>query len=735
MLVPFILHLILHWRRKVVELSTFRFLFETYFREGRAMKLLEYLLLALRMLALLLLGLFFARPAISPGGIAGFGSAPRAMVLVVDSSASMSATDSGIARLEMARELVREFLARSRPGDEISLVNSHYDADVLAAHVTGDIPLILARLDSIRPTHRTGRIGPALSRAAAILRESPLNRKVIYFFSDLQKSALDQYPHESEQAILEKDMSVCLVRIGEASAENCALMPDPTPRTRAFVHVPTTMRMRLANFSTARKDVLFTLTPSDPGKEQGAPVRRELLSLQPGEQKLLETVYTFEEPGFHSMDFQISGDAFVPDDQVTVTLPVFPVAQVLLAATKTGPTAAGDSGFYIARALQPELTVQDPRKILVQQTFCDPAQLSAGNMAGKHVVILSNVSTLPPAAVAGLKQFVAAGGGMLVFCGESADPAFYASLAVVSNDLHGAFLPGAPVRTYSGQDDPTRFTYFSSMDFQHPVFALFQGAHATSLTMPRFYRIWELRPSEGRPARSIAAFSIGLDAIREHRYGQGKVILCSFPAQVGWSSFPLKPAFVPLLHQMVAYLCPEDWKDQLRETEVDEPFRLVLPHALRMSELTLTDPAGKSARLQFRPDGDSYAAATNLSEKGSYQLLLKRTDNTTDTAWLATRLAARESLFESLTEQGARRLIPNASVTLVSAGPDVSRVADQLTAGRPLWRGVAWITAFILLLEFLLANRLFLPPVPPRWRETLFAVRRFPWHRTPATVE
>jgi hypothetical protein len=718
MVIPLLLHLFLRRRRKVVELSTFRFLFETYFQEGRSMKLLEYLLLALRMLILLFLGLCFARPALSPSGLAGFGRAGRAIVLVIDSSASMSAGDAGISRLEVARELAREVLARARPEDEITLINSHYEAEVLAAHVSGDIPLVRSRLDTIRPTQRTGRIGPALSRAAAVLRESPLPRKAIYWFSDCQKSAWDQYPTEPEQALLERDMSLCLVRVGQDQIENCALRPDSTPRTRAFVHVPTPLRLRLVNTGLQRKDVLFTLAPADAGQENAAPIRRELISLQPGEQQLLETVHTFESAGSHAVSARISGDGFAADDAVTLNIPVFPVAQVLTVAGKNGLRPGDSDAFFLTRALQPDLRAQDPRKILVRQTLSQTSELQAGLLAGKHVVILANVPSFSPAFATELKSFVRKGGGLLLFWGDGIDPEFYQNLSV-TNERAASFLPAVPLRTFSGGDDPTRFTYFTGIDFQHPALALFQGASAAALIQPRFYRVWEMAAAP-QGSRRLAAFSVGLDALREHRYGEGRVIVAAFPARVGWTSLPLKSAFVPLIHQLVAHLCPEDWKDQLQDPEIDQPLRIDLPHDLRLSELTLTPPDGKPTQLRFRPEDNRYVAVTNCAIMGPHQLTLRRPDKSTDTAIVTPHLAWRESLFEPVAVEGVRRLLPNVGITMVNAAEGINRVAEKLMAGRPLWRLLGWLIALLLLVEFLVANRTFLPKIPPTWRHRLF---------------
>jgi len=128
MTVPVILHLLRRRRKKVVPLSTFRFLFETYHVERRTLKILEYLLLALRVLAILAIGLFFARPVLRPGWLFGRPGGARARVLIIDNSASMAARDRGVARLELAKRLAKSFVTHTDPADEVSLVVSHRES-------------------------------------------------------------------------------------------------------------------------------------------------------------------------------------------------------------------------------------------------------------------------------------------------------------------------------------------------------------------------------------------------------------------------------------------------------------------------------------------------------------------------------------------------------------------------------------------------------------------------------
>ena len=62
--VPILLHLLTLHRLRTVELSTYRFLFDSYVQQRRQMKFLEALLALLRTLFLLALVLVFCRPVV-----------------------------------------------------------------------------------------------------------------------------------------------------------------------------------------------------------------------------------------------------------------------------------------------------------------------------------------------------------------------------------------------------------------------------------------------------------------------------------------------------------------------------------------------------------------------------------------------------------------------------------------------------------------------------------------------
>src|SRR6516162_1256613 len=104
--IPLLLHLLTLHRLKTVELSTFRFLFDSYVQQRRRMQFLEALLAVLRTLFLLFLIFLFTRPVVRHWDAlfrAGGGTGGREVVLLMDCSASMAARSGGTAAIDRAR--------------------------------------------------------------------------------------------------------------------------------------------------------------------------------------------------------------------------------------------------------------------------------------------------------------------------------------------------------------------------------------------------------------------------------------------------------------------------------------------------------------------------------------------------------------------------------------------------------------------------------------------------------
>ncbi|MGI8924624.1 MAG: vWA domain-containing protein [Fimbriimonadales bacterium] len=161
-----ILLYLLKMRRKDFKVPA-TFLWPHLTTEVRANSLLQRLkfswLMVLQLLSLLLIVASLARPQTTQEGLAG-----TVTVFVLDTSASMSATDAGGTRFDEAIERIKKTVATAQPGDRFSLVEAGPTPRV-ALPLSGDTARMRDALHSLSPTDTECDIGEGLRLASALV--------------------------------------------------------------------------------------------------------------------------------------------------------------------------------------------------------------------------------------------------------------------------------------------------------------------------------------------------------------------------------------------------------------------------------------------------------------------------------------------------------------------------------------------------------------------------------------
>ncbi len=129
-------------------------------------RLRRSLLLLLQLLLVVLLVLLAARPFLErPAGLA------RDVVLVMDTSASMAATDVAPNRLAAARDAALAALADLPTGGHVSVIAADRSARIVVNETT-DISRVRAALDALEPSSTSGDLGDALELASKLAARS-----------------------------------------------------------------------------------------------------------------------------------------------------------------------------------------------------------------------------------------------------------------------------------------------------------------------------------------------------------------------------------------------------------------------------------------------------------------------------------------------------------------------------------------------------------------------------------
>jgi hypothetical protein len=719
--IPILLHLLTLHRLKTVELSTFRFLFDSYVQQRRRMQFLEALLAMLRTLFLLLLGLFIARPIVQHWAtLFRGGSGGRDVILLVDASASMNAQAAGVSAFDRATREARAVAEHLTPEDRLTLIRVASKPEEVFSRFSADANTIDEKIRNLRCTSSRGNLFAALTQVFG--PDAPRhNSPVVYLFTDCQATGWREVRNQGLERMIPAGTQFVVVNVGsKEETPNLAVIGDAPPQRRATVGLPIFPQARVVNHSKKEPaDVVLTLVVDE--KE----VARAQLALKPGETVVRKMAYVPTEPGVHRGRFEITGktpDRFPDDDRYLFTLAVSPRLRVVvvngnpaadpleteslyLRAALTTTAEGGEQKKPAAGGLAPEFL----QSLEVQEVT--EQELNPEVLRDASVVVLANCGGLNGGHFEWLRQFVAGGGGLLIFPGDRVNPDIYNNQLFPVPGPQGERLTGVTLKPPEGDPEKVEtFERLAVIDFAHPALTVFDDPDGKYLRSLRFYRRFKLAMPEKRSnAWPLAEFANGTPALVESRLGDGVVVLAAFPANAKWGNLPLKPEFVPLVLRLVQHV---EHRPDLEGPSVVPPdgvAEIAVAGTWAPATGRVTDPGNHPGPpLAFERSGSRYVASFDrTAERGYYTAEVRggsgpqaRGGNLA----FAVNLAPEESDFATLGEEQLKGLLPTAQVTLVDRSADADQRDWSLGSEHEVSRPLIYLVFVIIAVEFLLAT-------------------------------
>jgi hypothetical protein len=182
--IPVLLHLTQREKNQIVRFPSLMFVRRIPYQSVRRRKIHNWLLLFVRLAALAMIILAFARPLIgSDDGTAAPGEGAREVVILLDTSYSMGYGT----RWEAARAAARAEIARLGPADRGSVVLFSSNAEI-AARATPERERLNAAVETAAPGSGATRYAPALKVAGSILADSQRPQREAILISDFQRA-------------------------------------------------------------------------------------------------------------------------------------------------------------------------------------------------------------------------------------------------------------------------------------------------------------------------------------------------------------------------------------------------------------------------------------------------------------------------------------------------------------------------------------------------------------------
>jgi aerotolerance regulator-like protein/VWA domain-containing protein len=670
--VPIWLHLIRREQPTHIPFSSLMFLRRMPVKSVSRQRLKYLLLLATRVLVLLLIALGFARPYFPNAARAFLGGTDRKnLVILLDTSMSMQHGDRWQRALGAARDAIASLGERDRA--QIVTFSSEYEIRNLPTSRKAALRAILE--SGLRPGSSTTSYTQAF-RAVDKIAEDLSQPVSVVLISDLQKSAVGNQTQGAPGGAV-ADFKVA--DVAGKDAPNWTVAGARSHRAIYRSRYPDRLVAEVRGFNTAAASKEVTLSL------EGKTIQRKTVEV-PASGAATVVFESFDVP-LESNQGEITlspHDDLPQDDSFHFVLERREPYRLLF----LHEPGEGSELYYFRSALGAET---DTPFAIDSRT---PQESGSARLGDYALVILSNVTSLPQALVASLKDFVREGRGMLVTMGNR-----FPSPALETDWKEMWPAKGVEKRMLAPGGE--RMVLLGQFDKDHPLFREFQEAGAAeSLRSAETFAYIRVQP-EG-PV--LLRFSNGDPALVERQFGQGRVLLYASSFDNVWGDFPLHPAFIPLLHQLIRYTA------QLP----DEIPAYTIPASVSLSSYGVAGNQAGSASVwdAISPDGkhalpldqERRADYLALRQAGFYEL---RRSNSSH--WIAANSDPRESdLTELSPEDRALWMAPGSGNS--SGGQNAAMPSDPEVAKRQkIWWDLLLIAFLLALLEAYLANRYLRP--------------------------
>ena len=600
--IPVIIYLLFRWRRREIEWGSMYVLRRVLETKSRLRAWMQYLVVALRTLALAAVVVAVAGPAGQkvPVGTDAFPSPPPSThrVVLLDTSASMAARHEASTRLEAALGLCRTMLRSGiSPGrvDIVPLAGGHEPITFDAFPVTAT--RIEEALSAVAVPQGAADLAAGLRRTERLFRATASDRRELLVVSDFAAGNFADSAATDEVAatlarLKAEGIAIHALRTQSADTRNFTLL-EFTPHADTLLAGQQTLFHATVGFSGSAAEGETVLTiEADPDTPRACVLQEKPLSMTRGETEVDLTIAL--SAGRHALRASLRPDDLPADDAQTRVFTAAGSVRVIFVQDLDTGRGFDDPRSWIDLALaggatrpgaDGEAEGSDGVEIVVEGKI--PEQLGPAILEGADAVIVAGVGGIEAATVEALRRFALRGGLVLLAPKPGQDPAAF-------NAAWKTIAPAALAGPRWPDVDPERYESCAAEDTDTPLWRELESPAHGNLANPRFYNHFTLSPGplpEG--SEPLLAFTDGDALLVERRIGRGGVMLWTAGLTHQWHSLVVHPGFPVMLMRLVGLAA-----DRLRfETNVALGEPLVMPTAVPQAKL-------------IRPDGSSELVAT-----------------------------------------------------------------------------------------------------------------------------
>ncbi len=525
--IPVLIHLFNLRKLKKIEFSTLRFLKELQKNKIRKIKLKQWLLLALRVMIILLLVTAFARPTLEGISIGGTTSAAKTTaVFIFDDTFSMSVVDQDGSYFNQAKQTIKNLLTQFEEGDEAGIILISYQPDEI--NLTTNLSKLENELGELKINYTTNELNNAIVKAAQVISTSENFNKEIYLLTDFQKERLAAEENlENLGEMLKENVKLYSFNFSGKEVDNIALSELKVNTSIFEKNKTVSFSVNVNNFSNQPADNTIVSLYIDGNRSA-----QQTVNIQPGATQTINMEAPLKATGYVDVIAEIEDDDVLYDNKRFTSIFIPEKINILLLYNNP------EDSKYIKLAISSSSTSEN--FVITSKGL---SQLTGLPLNNYNVIFL--IGSNLPSGINKLKDFLNNGGGIVVF------PGSVPNLAGFSNLLTSLGLPSATQLIKS--DETGQPFEFEKVEFEHPLFRdIFIEETKTEIESPQISSYYRIQ-TKGK-GKSIITLVDGSSFMSEYSVSKGKVFLFNSSPVTGWSDFPLKSIFAPLINKSVFYL-------------------------------------------------------------------------------------------------------------------------------------------------------------------------------------
>ena len=479
-IIPVIIHLFNFRKYKKVHFSNVQLLQDIVQKTKRESRLMHFIVLCLRMLAIAALALAFAQPFVPNANHAQKGGTTA--LIFVDNSFSMTANTKSSNLLQDAVDAAKNIVNAYTHTDDFILVTQDFlpkQSRLLSKDE------ILSLLDEVEVSAHSRGWNDIIAYSRHVAQQSKKGEISYYYISDFQKDEYNFDDFKSDVAHPSFLVAMESSKAGNISIDSCRFA---APVFKLGQQV--TLYVSVHNYS--EQDVEKLPMRLYINKEQKAIVAMDLKAGSAAEYQLN---YTITETGIQMGKLQLDDAQVTFDDQLFFVYEVAP-------STKIIAINDGTPNKY--------LTALYGKDTLFSYTEMNAGGVNYSQFNGCQLVVLNEVKNISSGMAGELKKYVEDGGSLMVFPSEQQETASWQSLLSSLGAPHYGKVVAAEVKV--GSINTESIYYKGALEKQNE-----------RLDMPKVLQYFELQGA--RNGEVLMKLENHAPLLSVYSVGKGKLFL------------------------------------------------------------------------------------------------------------------------------------------------------------------------------------------------------------------